>query len=352
MPDHITGLNEPVLVTGAAGFVGVRVVECLLDAGFRQVRCLVRPSSDCGRLHAAIRARSAGEGAEVVSGNLLSREDCERVTKGVVVIYHLAAGTGSKSFADAFLNSVVTTRNLVEAAVGHQCLQRFVSMSSFAVYSNRKNSGGRLLDESAPMEKHPGDRAEAYCYAKVKQDELVMEYGRNCGLPYVLVRPGVVFGPGKNSITGRVGTDTFGLFLHLGGGNSIPFTYVENCAEAIVLAGLKPGVEGEVFNVVDNDLPSSRQFLRLYKRQVRPLRSVYVPHVISFLLCWLWESYSAWSREQLPPVFTRREWAAYWKRTRYSNAKAQRLLGWTPRVPMAEAMARYFADCRKKQGAA
>src|SRR5438874_10347596 len=50
--------------------------------------------------------------------------------------------------------------------------------------------------------------------------------------------------------------------------NTIPLTYVDNCADAIVLAGLKPGVDGEVFNVVDDDLPSSRRFLRLYKQNV------------------------------------------------------------------------------------
>ena len=350
MPDHIIGLDDPVLVTGSAGFLGVRVVECLLDAGFQNVRCLARPSSDCSRLEAAIGTRSAGERAKIVSGNLLSRADCERVTHGVAVIYHLAAGTGSKSFADAFLNSVVTTRNLVEAALAQGSLRRLVSTSSFVVYANRGNPGGRLLDESAPMESDPGSRYEAYCYAKVKQDELLMDYGRTRGLKYVLLRPGVVFGPGKNSITGRVGTDTFGVFMHMGGGNRMPFTYVENCAEAIVLAGLKPGVDGEIFNIVDNDLPTSRQFLRQYKRKVRPLRSLYVPHWMSYLLCWAWECYSTWSHEQLPPVFTRREWAATWKRTRYSNEKAKRLLGWTPRVPMAEAMERYFEDCRRKVG--
>ena len=85
-------------------------------------------------------------------------------------------------------------------------------------------------------------------------------------------RPGAVYGPGKAGITGRVGVGTFGIFLHLGAGNPIPLSYVDNCAEAIVLAGLVKGLDGEVFNVVDDDLPSSRRFLRLYKEQVKPLR--------------------------------------------------------------------------------
>src|SRR5205807_994577 len=83
-----------------------------------------------------------------------------------------------------------------------------------------------------------------YCYAKVKQDELVTDYGKKFGIPYVIVRPGSVYGPGKEQITGRVGIGTFGVFLHLGGSNTIPLTYVDNCVDAIVLAGLKKGVEG------------------------------------------------------------------------------------------------------------
>ena len=51
-----------------------------------------------------------------------------------------------------------------------------------------------------------------------------------------------------------MGIDTFGFFIHLGGSNQLPLTDVDNCAEAVVLAGLKPGVDGEIFNVVDDDL--------------------------------------------------------------------------------------------------
>ena len=70
-------------------------------------------------------------------GNLLSLNDCVMATKDVSVIIHLAAGRGEKSFPDAFLNSAVTTRNLLEAALVHKCLRRFVNVSSFAVYDNR-----------------------------------------------------------------------------------------------------------------------------------------------------------------------------------------------------------------------
>jgi len=344
----IVGQDDPILVTGASGFIGTRVVDSLVSGGFRNVRCFTRPSSESAKLEASIGHYRDAAHIEVIKGNLLSREDCLMATKDVAIICHLAAGRGEKSFADAFMNSVVTARNLLEASLSHRCLRRFVTVSSFSVYSNIQKPRRRLLDESCPIEQHPERRADAYCFAKVKQDEIVTEYGKKFGVPFVIVRPGFVYGPGNEGITGRVGLGTFGVFLHLGGGNSIPFTYVDNCAEAIVLACVKRGVDGEVFNVVDDHLPSSRSFLRLYKRKVRRFRSVYLPHLASYVLCYLWEKYSTWSEGQMPPVFNRKAWHVYWKKTRYSNEKLKKQLGWAQKVATADALNRYFESCKNR----
>lgn len=343
-PDSfIIAPSDRILVTGAAGFIGSRVVQSLMDRGYRNVVCFARPTSDLSRLEASIKERPPGTSIEMFRGNLLSRSDCESASKGVRVVYHLAAGAGEKSFPDAFMNSVVTTRNLLDALAHYGCLKRFVLVSSFAVYTNRQKS--RRLDESCPVEVHPELSGSAYCFAKVKQEQIVTELSKKFEIPYVIVRPGSVYGPGHPDITGRVGIRAFGPFLHLGGFNTIPFTYVENCAEAIVLAGLVRGVEGEIFNVLDDETPSSRGFLKLYKQNVRAFRSAYVPHILSYALCYLWEKYSEYSDGQLPPAFNRRRWYAEWRRTSYSNAKLKERLGWAPKVPTNEALRRYFKSC-------
>jgi len=281
-----------------------------------------------------------------MTGNLLSADDCREISRDAALVLHLAAGTGHKSFPDAFINSVVTTRNLLDAIVDHKCLKRFVTVSSFAVYSNAGGRRPHRLDESSPVDSQPHLRGEAYCFAKVKQEELVIDYGSRFRLPYVIVRPGYVYGPGKQSISDRIGISTFGIFLHLGGSNTIPLTYVDNCAEAIVLAGLTPGVDGEAFNVVDDNLPSSRRFLRLYKQEVQTFSSIYVPHALSYVLCYLWERYSARSQAQLPNAFNRRKWTAYWRKTRYSNERLKVRLGWSPKVSTSEGLRRFFEACR------
>lgn len=338
--------NEQILVTGSSGFIGLRVVDSLLTRGYRNLRCLARPSGELQKLEQLVARHGAADSVRVVLGNLLSGADCVRAVQDVKVTYHLAAGR-SDMFADAFMNSAVSTRNLLQATLEQGCLKRFVNISSFSVYSNRNKPRRRLLDESCPLEHDPAERGDPYMFGKAKQDEIVIEYGKR-GVPYVIVRPGFVYGPGNDTITNRVGIGTFGVFLHLGGSNPVPLTYVDNCAEAIVLAGLRPGIDGEVFNIVDDDLPSSRRFLRLYKKNVRRFTSIYVPHLASYALCCAWEWYSRWSQGQLPPAFNSRGWHAFWKKTYYSNAKAKALLGWTPSVPSSEALSRYFAGCREK----
>jgi nucleoside-diphosphate-sugar epimerase len=344
--DLAIGSGDPILVTGSTGFLGSRVVAKLLEHGFKNIRCFARASSNVRVLDTL--AAQYDSRVEILRGNLLSMADCDKAVREVAVIYHLAAGMGEKSFPDAFMNSVVTTRNLLDASLRYGHLKRFVNISSFAVYTNRDKPRRNVLDESCPVEIEPAGRGEAYCYAKVKQDELVTEYGRKYALPYVIVRPGAVYGPGSTGISGRVGSGAFGIFLHLGGSNVIPFTYVDNCADAIVLAGIRAGMDGEVVNIVDDDLPTSRRFLRLYKKHVRSFASLPVPHAASYLLCALWEHYSKWSEGQLPPVFNRRAWHAYWKGSRYANGKAKRLMGWVPKVTTDEGLRRYFESCRQR----
>jgi nucleoside-diphosphate-sugar epimerase len=345
--DYIIDFSDPILITGAAGFIGRRVVETLLRYGFINLRCLVRPSSDLRALDEATYGFNKAK-IQIVKGNLLSPDDCKRATQEVSVIFHLAAGV-EKSFPGCFMNSVVATRNLLDSILQNGDIKRFLNVSSLAVYSNNDVGRRGLLDETSEVEKQPELRHEAYSYGKIKQDELLLEYSSKHNIPFVIVRPGEVYGPGKRKIPGRVGIDTFSVFLHLGGPNPIPLTYVDNCAEAIVLAGIKKGVNGETFNIVDDDLPASREFLRMYKRYAQPFVSIYMPYKFFYFFCYLWEKYSVWSHGQLPPAFNRKRCVAHWKPTNYSNRKIKDLLDWKPEVPLVEGLNRYF-DYMKATG--
>jgi nucleoside-diphosphate-sugar epimerase len=346
---YIASSGDRILITGSNGFIGVKVVETLLEYGFSNLRCGVRPSSRLERLKQVLGRFPAGKNVELVAGDLVSRDDCRKAAEGVSIVYHLAAGM-EKSFAGAFMNSALATRNLMDAFLEFGQPKRFVNVSSFAVYSNLKLKRGALLDENCALEDAPQERFDAYCFGKLKQEELVKEYGKQRKLPYVIIRPGAVFGPGKRELSGRVGIDTFGFLVQVGGSNLLPLTFVDNCAEAIVLAGLQPGEEGEIFNVVDDELLTSRQFLKAYKKRVKPFLSIPVPYFLAYWICLFWGKYSSWSKGQLPPAFNRRRCAAEWKGNRYSNQKLHDRLGWKPRVNMEQAVASFLAQFGENRG--
>ena len=346
---YIASTDDVILVTGSNGFIGTKVVEILLEYGYRKIRCLVRRSSRLGRLEKVLSQSDGGRDLELVTGDLLSAKDSRKAADSVSIIYHLAAGI-EKSFAGAFMNSALATRNLMNAFLEQGQPKRFVNVSSFAVYSNLSLKRGALLDETSPLEDASQKRFDAYGFGKLKQEELVREYGSEHRLPYVIIRPGAVFGPGKRELSGRIGINTFGFFIHLGGSNQLPLTFVDNCAEAIVLAGLTPGVDGETFNIVDDDLITSKQLLTAYKSAAGPFFSIRVPYPVAYGFSWAWEKYSHWSKGQLPPVFNRRRCSAEWKGSRFSNEKIRQQLGWRPRVPMTQAIAHFLTQFEFNRG--
>src|SRR6266566_4814947 len=159
--EYIASPGDRILVTGSNGFIGSKVVEKLLEYGFANLRCFVRPSSRLDRLEKALGRFDAGKNVELITGDLLSRDDCRKAAEGVSIIYHLAAGM-EKSFAGAFMNSALATRNLMDAFLQFGGPKRFVNISSFAIYSNLGLKRGGLLDETCPLEDAPQKRFDAY----------------------------------------------------------------------------------------------------------------------------------------------------------------------------------------------
>ena len=178
--------KDCILVTGSNGFIGSKVVEKLLECGFANLRCFVRASSKLDRLKKLLGEVHARQNVEFVIGDLLSQDDCRKATAGVSIIYHLAAGM-EKSFAGAFMNSALGTRNLMDAFLERGEPKRFVNVSSFAVYSNLSLKRGALLDETCPLEDAPQERFDPYGFGKLKQEHIVREYGNKHNLPYVIL---------------------------------------------------------------------------------------------------------------------------------------------------------------------
>ena len=95
--DYIASPADRMLITGSNGFIGARVVAILLEYGFRNLRCFVRPSSNLDRLNKVLKHFDAVDDVELITGDLLIRDDCRRASEGVSIIFHLAAGIRNRS---------------------------------------------------------------------------------------------------------------------------------------------------------------------------------------------------------------------------------------------------------------
>ena len=338
-----------VLVTGAGGFLGVHVVERLLAHGYTDIRCFLRESSKAERL-LQLSTSNSGAQLELAYGNLRSKTDCARALAGVSLVFHLAAGMKG-SAAELFADSVVVSRNLLDTLNARDDSSgqrvRVVLVSSFGVYGVVRLGRGARVDEQTPMEDHPELR-DTYSYSKIRQEQLFWDYQRKAGFELVVLRPGVIYGPGGGAFSSRIGLQIGPVFFHMGGSNLLPLAYVVNCAEAIVVAGTHPDSAGQVYNVHDDDLPTASRYLREYKRKVKRIRSIRLPYFMIRLLAWSLESYHRRSLGQLPAIITHYKAAAAWGGNKFGNSKLHKL-GWSQLVTTSDAMVANFEYLRKQR---
>ncbi|MCA8990579.1 MAG: NAD(P)-dependent oxidoreductase [Planctomycetaceae bacterium] len=328
-----------VCLTGATGFLGRRLVPRLLNEQDVTVRCLVRNSSDVDPLLGVLSAEQQSR-IEFVRGDMRDAEYLKQGLDSCDVLYHLAAALGG-STSTLFLNTVVPTRQLLDVAHA-QGVGRFVLVSSLGVYGTAGLRNWQQVDETCPLDPQP-ERRDPYSFSKVRQEQVAREFSQKTGLPLVIVRPGVIFGEGRPLITSRVGLSVGPLLVRMGGSHSLPYTYVENCAEALKLAGLTPGVEGETFNVVDEGFLTGHQLVRYVRRHGQKKWSVWVPGMCIQPLSWMYETYSWLSSGQLPPVITPYRSAAIWKPLRYSSSNAKAKLNWQPPFTVEQSLERTIA---------
>ena len=328
-----------LLVTGASGFLGKYVVAAALRRGHR-VRAVVRPATDVSRI-----PWSTHSHVEFVRLDLRRRVGIAEGLAGADAVLHLAASKAGDFYAQ-FGGTVLATENLLNAMTDAD-VKRLVSIGTFSVYDYINMRSGSLLVESSPLVKVPAWRDE-YAQTKLLQEQLVRDFEREQSGLVTILRPGVIYGK-DNLWTARLGAGLGeGSWLRIGAYSKLPLSYVENCADAIVMAAEQEAAIGQTINVLDDNPPTQRQYAKALLAQVpNPPKFVPVNWTVMRMvgnLAWAVNQRLLGGNAKLPGVLIPARLHARFKSLKYSNAKLKQCLGWEPRFGVEDAIARSLDD--------
>ena len=328
-----------LLITGANGFLGNYVVCEALRRG-HTVRALVRPTANLTDT-----AWFAETGVEVVQDDLSGGSKLIEALKGVECVIHLAAArTGD---ADAQFEATVRATERLLAAMQEALVWRMVAISSLSVYDYTFTPAGTCIDENSRLE-NDGIHRDTYARMKLLQERLIRKFADMEGWDLVVLRPGMIWGKGQ-ILNAWVGSPIGSKFwLRIGGKALVPLTYVENCAQAVVLAAESNAALGHTFNIIDDDPPTQQKFLAIALNAVSAKRIVMpIPyHLLRALavgVFWINEKLLG-GKLKLPGVFVPCRIDARAKPLKWSNQRIKQFLGWEPRYRLFAAMDRAIAS--------
>lgn len=325
--NRFDGLDSTVLVTGGTGFFGLRLLEVLRHRG-RRVRALVRPSSDVRRLQAI--------GVEVVRGDVTEPESLALAFEGQSTVIHTVSKVSDWGPRQEFFRiNAQGTMNVV-AACRVAGVQRLVHLGSLTVLGLPRC--GMVVDEATPTAVDPRD---AYTASKLSAETTVRAAHVAGGLETVVVRSGVIWGPGEATILPRI-VDLMrrGRMIYPGGGgNHLGMTFVDNLVAGVLLAA-SASDPGRVYHITDGEDVTSRELLDALAGQLGlppPRRSVPFPAIYAAATLMEW-AFRLLGRANPPPI-TRYGVRLMACDSRYDITRARREIGYRPVVSFLEGIA-------------
>lgn len=312
-----------VLVTGANGFLGTALVRRLLSRGTR-VRILVRSAGRASAL--------TDLGAEAVVGDITNRGAVGQALDGVKTVYHLAGRLLLPGLSAAEYRSthVDGTRVLLAASGEMSDLERVVHCSTTGVLGV---TGREPADEDAPM------RPTNVYEATKAEAEVAVREAIDHGLRAVIVRPGLVYGPGDLHLLGFFRSVLRGQFRPIGRQSVwLHPIYIDDLVDAFVAAGTSPKALGECFHVAGRE-PVTLAGLadEIARAEGTAVRGGFIPLAAARTLAAVGDMLPSRLRRAAPLTRTR---LAFLTHSRvYDVSKAERLLDFQATTSLATGIA-------------
>jgi NAD dependent epimerase/dehydratase len=183
--------NKTILITGADGFIGSHLIEMLAQQGAK-IRALSQYNSfnNWGWLEEV----SCLKDIDVLTGDIRDPHFCKNITKGVDIIFHLAALIAipySYVAPDSYVDTNIKgTLNICQAALENRC-ERVIHTSTSEVYGTA---------QYVPIdEKHPLQAQSPYSATKIGADAMALSFFNTFELPLTIARPFNTYGPRQSA---------------------------------------------------------------------------------------------------------------------------------------------------------
>lgn len=318
------------LVTGATGFVGPFLVSALRSQG-HNVRVLALPNESTAKLEQ--------QQVTIFRGNVCQPETLIAPMRGVELVFNLAAAHGLwRARQDYYEVNVAGSENVCRAALAAG-VRQLMHVSSFSVYGM---AVGRPCTEDFPI--RPVN--DVYAITKAEGELAVRRYIKEHKLPAAIVRPGTMFGPGDPINFGRMADRlSAGKAVIIGSGrNTLPFVYVTDAVQGMILAATIPAAVGQIYNI-ENDQPlTQEQTWRAIAEDigVKPPR-IKVPYGVAYAIAYAAERAVGFDNPKRQPLLTRLGVRMFGGDNRHPIDKARRELGYQPQTSVREGLRRAAA---------
>jgi 2-alkyl-3-oxoalkanoate reductase len=279
--------------------------------------------------------------AEVVTANLVDAGSLGAAMKDVDMVVHCAALTTNNAPWSLHEETNVEGTRAVYDQACEAGVKRMVHVSSVIVYGLEAPNGAPVA-ESAPLPSEP-DRWGYYQRSKLGAEQTLAGANGN-GPGVVIVRPGIIYGPGAEGPVKRGLVQLGSVRLTIGDGNNhLPLTYVDNVVDGILLALTSADAAGETYNLVDDPQPTVRSAaLKAAEVQGEETKLVPLPTAMLSRLARMLERKRERAEAKTPPRLSRFQIASATRDVVYDAGKARRELGWEPGVGLDEGLRRTF----------
>ena len=319
-----------VSITGAAGFIGKRVIIRLLEKGHDVTALLLPGEPDEGM-----------DGCAVQRGDITMPETLAGIMSGADVVIHLAGAVGyGQTLERCLAINRDGTKNVGAEAV-RAGVRRFIHMSSVSVYGRRPDVP---IDEDFPTRKI----GDPYGDTKIDAELILRDLERQNVLGLTIVRPTVIYGPGDLLFLPKLVENLkSGKARVIGSGaNTVDLIQVDDVADFFIVLLTDPRSVGRTYNLTNPSNPTWKEMLNFVAAELGlPPVEASVPYQAAYLIAGLLEFIHFF--RGTPPRLTRYSVRVVGRQYRYLTGRATNELGYVPKIALFDGLRECLVPWKK-----